>query len=547
MDLPEIRSMTVSRNATKRPGGICPPAAPWRAAVRTVAAIVAVFAMATAHQAGGAVAPLPITSFTDLAVDEDHDSVYVTSGSRSSEITVLNLDGSPKRVIEGVVGALDIARAHDGSALYVAISDQRAIGTINASTGVLTKRSLGRGVCPTSLAQVGQTLWFTYDDCVYATHGNVGSLRLPDGALSLGLMDSPYRRLVSSPALPGRLLAPRPTVLELLDVSAGANVQPSIVTMKIGEFDQVTVTPDGTEAVAGAAYSTSTLEPMTNYGSTGPVSAAIDIRSDGLIAIGASDLTLYQQGNGVAWRRYRPTANGETLWTRGLAFGGRDLYVIGSNSAGALHFVRITPRRASSLSVSTSASSFEFGATPRVTAHLSGGATNRMVSLYAQPTGQARRLLTQGNVDANGDISASVRLDRRTTLVATYAGDDAFDGVTTAKTVTVRARLTARLIGGTLGSDGITTVKVAARPTVAVSVAPNHAKECVRVGIQFYGAGKWWPSSSPCLTLDQYSRARFKFAAPDIPVARMRVRAIWNATPVNDYSTSPWVYMRVVQ
>ena len=523
-----------------------------RSAWRTMAIAVCVVLVGQgAGPALGAPVGVGIRTFTDLTVDEAHGSIYITSGGQSSAITVLNLDGSPKTLIEGVVGAEDIALSHDGAALYVAIRDQRAIGTIDAATHTITKRTLGSGICPTSLAQVGTTLWFSYEECQSPWRTALGSLELDSGSVTLRIASlRELSRLFSSPSVAGRLFVRRTDALELLDVSSGAVQAPTQIAVAMGTFGNLGFTPDGTEVVSGGALSTSDLTPSTSYGSAYPTSVSTAIRSDGLIAIGSGALTLYERRNPTPWRQYRTAAFGTSLFVVGLSFGARDLYTVflRQNYVDPVQYriARVTPRRASSLVLTTPAAGVDSGVTASVTAHLVGGSTNRTVSIFAQPVGQARVLLVRGLVNANGDLSASVRPLRRTTIVAVYDGDEAYDGSTASRMLPVRARVMARISGGVGQTDGRTLLRMGSRPVVIATVAPNHAGECVRIARQVFLGGKWWPSSAPCITLDRYSRARLTIPTTEPQVRLMRVRAMWKATTINDAGTSAWVGLKLV-
>ena len=51
---------------------------------------------------------------------------------------------------------------------------------------------------------------------------------------------------------------------------------------------------------------------------------------------------------------------------------------------------------------------------------------DRTVTLYAQPYQRSRQQFDSGAVDANGNRTAGYTMQRRTTFIATFAGDTAY-------------------------------------------------------------------------------------------------------------------------
>src|SRR5215467_6873598 len=119
---------------------------------------------------------LPFTNPNDaiwLAVDPAGQHVFVTAGSGSSSIVVLNFDGSIDTTITGEGGASQMALDPATHTLYVALADANAISEINTTTLTETTRfSTAPYASPTSLVIAGGKLWFS---CTPGSGGCVAS------------------------------------------------------------------------------------------------------------------------------------------------------------------------------------------------------------------------------------------------------------------------------------------------------------------------------------------------------------------------------------
>ncbi|TFV32330.1 PKD domain-containing protein [Streptomyces sp. T1317-0309] len=82
-----------------------------------------------------------------------------------------------------------------------------------------------------------------------------------------------------------------------------------------------------------------------------------------------------------------------------------------------------TVRYSTALSLTTNASSYAYGATATVTAHLGTTYSNRAVSIYAQPYGGTKTLVKTGKVDSHGNLVASYKVTRNTVFTTAFSGD----------------------------------------------------------------------------------------------------------------------------
>lgn len=533
---------------------------------RTVTSVLGTVAVAAgllvvpAAPSGAAGSALSLPGFTDLAVDEAHDRVLITSGAASSDVTVLGLDGTARAPIGGLAGAEDIHVSADGASYYVSLRGQKAIGVVSADTLAVDRIVLGAEVCPTSLAQEGAALWFTYTDCA-SSSGMLGSLRLADSTVTLGLQPEGVSpdHVEASPGLTGRVVVKAGNGLTLLDVSGGptsAAVEGASVTVDARAF---AVTPDGAEVVATdygpyrhVGFSTTDLTERTVYPSVAYPNA-VAVRADGLVAAGSNgiydqDVFLYRQGSSSLYRSYETGDSNNWLAQGGLAFGARDLYAVTESigGAGGYAYRRITPRQATSLTIARAASTYAYGATAKVTVHVSRpGAT---VSVHATPYKGTKKLVRTAATDARGNLTVTLPVSVRTTFTATYAGDADRDPAAASTTVYVRARVSATATKVVGRSGAYRLVRSGTKPRVVGTVAPSHAGGCVRFqGQEPSGSGWGHTQTSPCLRLDRASSSYVWFDATWKPKDRVRIRVLWDGDTRNAAAGSSWVYLKFVR
>ena len=529
--------------------------------VLTTVAVVAGFLVASATPSTAAPVAVGLSGYVDMAVDEAHGNVLIASGSSSSELTVLGLDGTSRAPITGMASAQDIQLSSDGSTFHVALENQRAIGLVDSATLEVTKRSLGAGVCPTSVAEEGGVLWFTYTDCA-GSGADLGSLQISDDTVTLALAPGGLApsRVQASPGLPGRLVVRTYDTLTILDVSGGPTTTPAAGPSAATDGRDFAITPDGLEVIStdyGAGYrhvgfSTADMTEQTIY-PTDAYPDAVAVRDDGMVAAGidasyGQDLFIFHRGSSSLYRSYDVEDRNASVARRGLEFGATDLYVVSDewySGQWVYTFQRITPRLASSMTLTRGAAVYPYGATAKITVKLSvpGGA----VKVYATPYGGTRKLLRATAVDATGRLVVTTPVKVRTTFSVYYAGDAGHDPVSRATTVAVRASVTqsATRVVGTSGSYRL--VRSGTAPRVYGTVRPYHVGQCVRFQIQQPSSTGWgYTQTSGCIRLNSYSKTYVYFDRSWKPRDRLRVRTMWGGDTRNAARYSTWMYLKFV-
>lgn len=210
-------------------------------------------------------------------------------------------------------------------------------------------------------------------------------------------------------------------------------------------------------------------------------------------------------------------------------------------------------RAATSLSVTTDASSYAYGATATVTAHLGTTYNGRTVAIYAQPYGGTKALVKTGTVDGYGALRATYRLAHNTTFTAVFAGDYRYAPATAARTAYDHVRVTESLSGYyTSTTYGHTVYRVyhhTAKPQVSAAVTPGKAGQCQHFRMQQYYGGAWHTlTTSPCYTLDSGSHAAAKISLTNAVGKRFRVASeyVHSRSDNTNLSTwSGWLYLTV--
>ncbi|SOD85066.1 hypothetical protein [Streptomyces sp. Ag109_G2-15] len=210
-------------------------------------------------------------------------------------------------------------------------------------------------------------------------------------------------------------------------------------------------------------------------------------------------------------------------------------------------------RAATTLSLTTNASTYSYGATATATAHLGTTYNGRTVSLYAQPAGGKKTLLKTGTVDSKGNLSATYKLARNTTFTASFAGDYRYAPTTATRTANTHVKITQSLAGYyTTTKYGTTTYRVyhhTAKPQVAATVTPNKSGQCQRFQAQQYYSSAWHTmTTSDCFSLDSNSTAVTNLILTNAVNKRFRVRTeyVRSASDKSNVSTwGGWLYLTV--
>lgn len=210
-------------------------------------------------------------------------------------------------------------------------------------------------------------------------------------------------------------------------------------------------------------------------------------------------------------------------------------------------------RVATTVSVATNASTYTYGATGTVTAHLGTTYNSRTVSIWATPAGGTKTLVKTGAVDSKGNLTATYRLTHNTTFTASFAGDYRYAPKSATRTVNGQVRV-ATTLGGYYGNvtyNG-TPYRVyhhTVKPQVVATVTPDKSGQCAKFQAQEYYGGAWHTlTTSPCFSMAPGSVGVTHLSLTNAVNQRFRVRAeyVRSAKDTTNVSTwGGWLYLTV--
>lgn len=200
---------------------------------------------------------------------------------------------------------------------------------------------------------------------------------------------------------------------------------------------------------------------------------------------------------------------------------------------------RLNPR----VSIAASKPSVTFGQTVRVTGHLGSATTTRTLTIYARPYELDRKRIARGPVDAQGNLSVSYTMHRRTRFIASFAGDDRYYPTTAYVIVRARAVIHDHLSGFFDTSGGYRIYHSGDSPELDARMFPNLYHACLYFRAQYYSGGAWHRASvSPCVRTDAAGRAAALLNnALALPY---RLRAEWRGSTTARAAHGPWRRLR---
>jgi hypothetical protein len=200
----------------------------------------------------------------------------------------------------------------------------------------------------------------------------------------------------------------------------------------------------------------------------------------------------------------------------------------------------------SKLALSSDKASYVTGQTAKVTATLTSASANRTVSIFATPYGGSKTLLKTATVDAQGKLTATLTLSRRTTFSATYAGDEMTDPSSATRTVTVAARVASTMYRYRARSNGYYLYNVTGSAWMKATVSPNHAGDCLYFRAQARVGGVWRTfGTTDCVRMTSLSVARVYLEGDrELLGYALRMRAEWRGNTKNTAANSAWRYFK---
>ncbi|MFK0155085.1 choice-of-anchor D domain-containing protein [Streptomyces sp. NPDC090493] len=267
----------------------------------------------------------------------------------------------------------------------------------------------------------------------------------------------------------------------------------------------------------------------------------------GVVTVTKTDLA---HPSGTALASAKVAANGSFTFTDTPQIGGANTYKVAyagdtSHKPSTRSATVQVSRASTSLTITSDHSTYAYGQTAKVTAHLGTTYNKRTVSIYAKPYGGSSVLVKSGTVDSHGNLAASYKLARNTTFSAVFAGDYRYAPKTVARSVQTHVRVSEKLSGYYTNTHyGSTLYRVyhhTAKEQLDVTVAPNKAGQCVKFRVQRYYSGSWHTqTTTPCSTLSSTSAGRHKMSLTKSVNYRYRIAAEYIHSSKDTTSLSTW-------
>ncbi len=201
-------------------------------------------------------------------------------------------------------------------------------------------------------------------------------------------------------------------------------------------------------------------------------------------------------------------------------------------------------RAATTLTVSTDKSVYDYGARARLTVHLGPTFNRRTASVYLRDTRTGvTSLVGAGRVDPRGNLVLAASVKSRSVITVRFDGDYRYRPTSATRTVAVRSRVSISVSGYSRRAGDVYLVPRSVSPTLTVHVLPGRPGSCVRMDAEGYFGGAWHRGSPlTCAVLASDSSVRVRFVSPGMP-GRTRVRASVAANSYNAATAGPWVYI----
>ncbi|MFG2370151.1 hypothetical protein ACGFY9_01560 [Streptomyces sp. NPDC048504] len=210
-------------------------------------------------------------------------------------------------------------------------------------------------------------------------------------------------------------------------------------------------------------------------------------------------------------------------------------------------------RAATAVSVTSNESTYTYGATATVTAHLGTTYNSRTVSIWATPAGGKKTLVKTAAVDSKGNLKATYKLTHNTTFTASFAGDYRYAPATATRAVHDQVGIAEKL-GGSYTSIkyGTVTYRVyhhTVKPQVTGTVSPDKSGQCLRFQAQEYYNKAWHTlTTSSCFSLATGSVGTTSLSLTNAVNQKFRVRTeyVAGAKDATNVSTwGGWLYLTV--
>ncbi|MFE0627348.1 Ig-like domain repeat protein, partial [Streptomyces sp. NPDC058864] len=324
-----------------------------------------------------------------------------------------------------------------------------------------------------------------------------------------------------------------------------------------GDATHAAATAKDTVNVARAATTLTVNAPTsakraTKITVTGKLTSAAPFPTGTKVTVTRTDLT-YPKGkslgtktvasNGTFSFTDTPTTGGTVTYTAAYAGDATHTAATGKDSVAV-------SRVATSVGIKTNHSTYSYGSTATVTAHLGKTGKSRVISIYAKTADGTKKLVKTGTVNSYGDLKVTYKLSRNTTFWASFGGDFYSAPKSVSRSVGTQVKVSTSVSRHyKTGRIGSTTYYWFHKNTDPVfTTTMNYYKNRKqRFELQVYYQGKWYSGGSQYFKLATNGKSAVQLGAPGEAGIRARMRSSYikgtSGDSVNTTTYGPWKYM----
>ncbi|GAA1600134.1 YncE family protein [Actinoplanes couchii] len=311
-----------------------------------IGATAAVVGTAAGPASADTFTDLSIGSFGDIVVDPVRKRVFI-SDPKAGAVVATDYRGKQVGRISGLAGVRRLAISADSSRVYAALYGEHEI--VSIATGPVTvadRHPVGADRWPTSVAPVGDKIWFSFADATHdSANGNLAALDPATDVITErdesadGIHLDRLPDIYANPANPGLLGVTgllNNTPLAVFDVSSGVPELKARGSNFVSGEDGA-MTADGTQFLTAGRYPVRLAVPgdtaVPLLDSSSADYNAVDTAADGRYTIGVGDrVWIYPARAGAGWAGYEQLFElGDwALAARGLAWqpGGTHIFAV---------------------------------------------------------------------------------------------------------------------------------------------------------------------------------------------------------------------------
>lgn len=289
------------------------------------------------------------------------------------------------------------------------------------------------------------------------------------------------------------------------------------------------------------ATAPATATRATSLTLTGTLTSAVAFPAGTTVAVTRTD---DESPSGKSVGTATVAANGSYSFTDTPPAGGKVTYTAtyagDADHAGATASRAVTvTKTAATLTLNNNLKVYGYNSAVTFTAHLGTTYKNRTVEIWADPYGTDKPavLVRKGTVDANGNLTASVRLTRDTKVSAKFTGDTRYASKTTTNTVYTKVAISTSLSG----SYKTATAWNAKYYYFRQSKDPIHNTTMTmypgrkyQFQIQQFYSGAWHTTAAEYFALDRYGKDSVQLDDTPPTGVRFRIRSSYIDTTSGD-------------